>query len=189
MLKKRCEAQARSDGRTPRHVHVPFRESNLTKVLRSSFTQDNAHISVIATASPSSVDSEHSVSTFRTACMLSGRENLVTEAKELVVAIIDSKKSIHPSKWTAQQVSEWVLGVDGGRFAGCAMNLPHGCTGKQLTRFGPTLFTRFANGDKIMGKALMDELNKAKKSVGLERAAIAEAIREVKNAAAKNVFL
>lgn len=63
-------------------THVPFRSSQLTKVLQETFTRDDAQTMVLATLSPTPTDIEHSISTLRTVCMLAGTEGLRTEIKE-----------------------------------------------------------------------------------------------------------
>lgn len=69
-------AELNGDSRT---IHVPFRSSNLTKVLMESFTTAGAELVVIGTVSPTPTDTEHSESTLQTCCMLNGMTNLVSE--------------------------------------------------------------------------------------------------------------
>lgn len=54
---------SRGDPSAPKRV--PFRDSKLTMLLEPTFTACNASVCVIATVSPGSHDTEHSVNTLR----------------------------------------------------------------------------------------------------------------------------
>lgn len=47
------------------HVHVPFRASKLTLVLKDSFTSDSARVVMIATVSPNASSADHTQNTLR----------------------------------------------------------------------------------------------------------------------------
>lgn len=64
--------QLQSGGR--QHVHVPFRQSQLTRVLMECFVREDAKLAVIGTVSPSSTDTEHSVTTLKTVMLIGGAE-------------------------------------------------------------------------------------------------------------------
>eukprot|EP00927_Polykrikos_kofoidii_P018941 TRINITY_DN18818_c0_g2_i4.p1 TRINITY_DN18818_c0_g2~~TRINITY_DN18818_c0_g2_i4.p1 ORF type:complete len:568 (-),score=92.08 TRINITY_DN18818_c0_g2_i4:66-1694(-) len=53
-----------------RQVRVPYRSSQLTRVLHESFTQRGSLLFAIGTVSPATMDTEHSLSTLRTLQML-----------------------------------------------------------------------------------------------------------------------
>jgi len=52
------------------HVHVPYRDSQLTRVLHESFTRSGSYLAAIGTVSPSSLDAEHTMSTLKTLQLL-----------------------------------------------------------------------------------------------------------------------
>lgn len=54
------------------HSRVPFRESNLTRLLRGALSDPSSMTSVIATISPSASDTEHSHNTLRHALIMDG---------------------------------------------------------------------------------------------------------------------
>lgn len=166
MLKKRALVLG-----SGKHIHVPFRGSNLTKVLMSSFTNETAQMAVIVTAAPGPTDTEHSISTFRTGCMLSGREDQVMEASEGVKREGDAAEVVFvpPSKWTSEEVKQWLLNVDGGRYATVADAFPSGLDGKQLTRMTQKKLEQMCD-DKNVGKGLYKLLRKSMKMADDQKA-------------------
>eukprot|EP00930_Biecheleria_cincta_P097171 TRINITY_DN88895_c0_g1_i1.p1 TRINITY_DN88895_c0_g1~~TRINITY_DN88895_c0_g1_i1.p1 ORF type:complete len:666 (-),score=79.20 TRINITY_DN88895_c0_g1_i1:149-2122(-) len=52
------------------HVRVPYRSSQLTRVLQDSFTRSGARLHVIGTVSPAALDTEHTLSTLNTLALL-----------------------------------------------------------------------------------------------------------------------
>jgi kinesin family protein 2/24 len=71
MALKDC-IRAKAAGKAPTHI---FRKSKLTMALKQSFILPGARTVVVATVSPSSKDTEHSLNTLRHACMMDGQEN------------------------------------------------------------------------------------------------------------------
>jgi hypothetical protein len=69
----RARASANSSNTTapPLHQHV-YRKSKLTMALKNSFHLPHARTIVIATVSPASKDTEHSLNTLRHACVMQG---------------------------------------------------------------------------------------------------------------------
>jgi len=53
-----------------KHIHVPYRGSYLTRVLHESFTRRGSYLSAIGAISPTSMDTEHTLSTLKTLQML-----------------------------------------------------------------------------------------------------------------------
>jgi kinesin family member 2/24 len=51
------------------HVHVPYRASKLTMVLKESFESENARVVMIATVSPNASSADHSQNTLRCVCV------------------------------------------------------------------------------------------------------------------------
>ena len=62
-----------------KNVHVPYRGSNLTRVLKDSLDNPHAITTVIATASPCATDTEHTMGTFDTVSRLTGLEKAIQE--------------------------------------------------------------------------------------------------------------
>ena len=74
-LKSVVHARARSGD----SEHL-YRKSKLTMALKNSFVLDKARTAVIATVSPSSKDTEHSLNTLRHACVMGGQQVQSDEA-------------------------------------------------------------------------------------------------------------
>ena len=72
---RKMQHQRKDEGGPSGHVHVPYRSSHLTRVLMECFIRPDAQLAVIGTVSPASVDTEHSVSTLKTAGLIGGRED------------------------------------------------------------------------------------------------------------------
>lgn len=117
-----------------KRVKIPFRSSNLTKVLMESFVREDAHLAVIATVSPIPTDTEHSVATLKTVCAIAGfGEDSMREEKDEVKRNLPAREHrVHPSKWSADQFLEWLNGVAGGRFQRIIPLIPRGTSGKQV---------------------------------------------------------
>jgi hypothetical protein len=78
MALKEC-IRARSMGTSQQNQHV-FRKSKLTLALKNSFFLPTARTIVIATVSPASKDTEHSLNTLRHACIMNGQEEGINTA-------------------------------------------------------------------------------------------------------------
>lgn len=88
------------------HVHVPYRSSNLTKVLMESFVRADARIAVICTLSPSSTDTEHSMATLHSAALLGGEASApIEEEAEPVEAVVYTSEA--NGKLREQKPSSW----------------------------------------------------------------------------------
>ena len=72
----RCKAAGRASGSAG---FLPYRKSKLTHLLRACFEDANPTV-VVATVSPSSKDTEHSLNTIRHACIMDGQGTGVLEA-------------------------------------------------------------------------------------------------------------
>eukprot|EP00429_Kryptoperidinium_foliaceum_P003262 CAMPEP_0176021724 /NCGR_PEP_ID=MMETSP0120_2-20121206/10556_1 /TAXON_ID=160619 /ORGANISM="Kryptoperidinium foliaceum, Strain CCMP 1326" /LENGTH=489 /DNA_ID=CAMNT_0017354845 /DNA_START=29 /DNA_END=1495 /DNA_ORIENTATION=+ len=72
---------------------VPFRRNRLTQLLRGCFAGEHAHPTVIiATVSPSSKDTEHSLNTLRHACIMDGQgESKAGESTHLTGGAVTSE--------------------------------------------------------------------------------------------------
>jgi kinesin family protein 2/24 len=139
-------------------ARVPFRESNLTKVLMESFVRPRAVLAVIATVAPVSADTEHSMSTLKTACQLAGTEAQIVEDKinvELAHEFaIPASQMIPPAKWTASDMVDWISITQEGMFAAYAANLPSSADGKQVTRWTVNRFVQICDANERRGKKL-----------------------------------
>lgn len=67
----RCKAAGKTSA-SGAAAFLPYRKSKLTHLLRACFEDENPTV-VIATVSPSSKDTEHSLNTIRHACIMDGQ--------------------------------------------------------------------------------------------------------------------
>ena len=72
---------------------------------------------------------------------------------------------MHPRRWSAEQLQQWVSRVGGGKFGACAERLPGGLTGAQFTRWGRAQFTQLCGADPAVGEALWVALQNELKRV------------------------
>jgi len=119
-------------------VHMPFRSSRLTRVLRDCFVDLEHRTVVIATVSPSACDVIHSVNTLRHATMLA--KPLEDVASELTLDIpLNQKgegafKDIPVMEWTSKDVFAWLQEAENGRFAHVVV--PPNLDGRRLLETG-----------------------------------------------------
>jgi kinesin family protein 2/24 len=69
---KECIRIRSQNAKSKKHVHVPYRSSNLTRILRESLECADARLHVIATVSPNATDTEHTIHTLKTISTLTG---------------------------------------------------------------------------------------------------------------------
>eukprot|EP00931_Biecheleriopsis_adriatica_P061394 TRINITY_DN36912_c0_g1_i1.p1 TRINITY_DN36912_c0_g1~~TRINITY_DN36912_c0_g1_i1.p1 ORF type:complete len:812 (-),score=132.11 TRINITY_DN36912_c0_g1_i1:78-2513(-) len=65
-LRQVAGSSSREDARRDTPVRVPYRGSQLTRVLHESFTRPGSRLFVVGTLAPASIDTEHALSTLRT---------------------------------------------------------------------------------------------------------------------------
>lgn len=83
MALKEC-IRARALGTVQSMGQHVFRKSKLTMALKSSFTSPIARTIVIATVSPASKDTEHSLNTLRHACIMNGQDESLKQESRFV---------------------------------------------------------------------------------------------------------
>ena len=132
-LKECIRARVAAD-KSGAKVHVPYRDNKLTQLLKQSFTRADASTIVISTISPSSADTEHTLTTMHHSCLMDGQHKggrparstrsvdvppvsasgeAIAEASEGVGGAADEPvveadmEEVHPSNWTAAHVVEW----------------------------------------------------------------------------------
>jgi hypothetical protein len=113
-------------------VHVPYRGSNLTRVLKDSLDSPTAFTTVIATASPCASDSEHTMCTFDTVSRLTGLEKAIHETKDEVGTWTPpAVELVPPSKWDAAALQKWLATLP-SKYDKCVTKIPKSMSGKQF---------------------------------------------------------
>ena len=92
MALKDC-IRARAAGKNASHQ---YRKSKLTMALKSSFLLPSSRTLVIATVSPSSKDTEHSLNTLRHACLMDGQDAATAAAGTAAAALAGASGGEHP---------------------------------------------------------------------------------------------
>ena len=148
------------------NVHVPYRNSPLTRVLAECFVREDASVAVIGTMSPASIDTEHSIATLKTINAIGGNDDSegYAEEKEDVSASlrIDAKtgevtekaaeRLIAPVKWSHDEVTEWITTAARGAFK--TVKIPSTLTGSQFVRMSPLVLKNMCGGDDALATKL-----------------------------------
>jgi kinesin family protein 2/24 len=133
----------------------PFRLSTLTRILAETFSKPEARLGVIATVSPCATDVEHTVSTLKSVGLLTGR-NQVTETKQTEMYPKEVlSRSIHPKKWTSEQVQDWFSKEGEKELPG----LPKSTNGSMLVRMPESRFIQLCGGSDKRGMKLYRNLH------------------------------
>jgi kinesin family protein 2/24 len=90
---------------------VPFRNHNLTRLLRESFETDGARLCVIACVSPCSTDTEHSIETLRFATSIVGADSQIREGETRIVQGVTELESrfLSPKQWDNEKLQKFLL--------------------------------------------------------------------------------
>jgi len=104
---KEC-IRVRTCNRKSQHkVHVPYRSSNLTRVLRESLENDDATLAVIGCIAPEATATEHTIQTLKTLCNLIGTE--WHEGKqEKLLEDTSSEAALPLKKWDHNELKKWL---------------------------------------------------------------------------------
>jgi kinesin family member 2/24 len=130
-------------------VRLNYRAHMLTRVLRQCFCDSKHKTFIVACLSPTSTDIEHSLNTLDHVSLmnknLEHKKSVASVSVPMFDGVFTALKGKPISKWTAEEVSEWVGVVDGGAFAHIV--LPPNLTGALLMSLGKvrlsTLFTHY----------------------------------------------
>jgi kinesin family protein 2/24 len=174
----------RADAKDPSSIHVPYRNSPLTKVLAECFVSDVAKMAVIGTVSPASIDTEHTAMTLKTIVQIGGdsceidtnsnstksccykesRED-VERTLEIEVSKLTGEKTvvkkdvarrIPPVKWKRDELERWIQTTKNGAFKHA--KVPTTIAGRELVRMQPAALSNMFGGDASMGKKLHESL-------------------------------
>jgi len=134
--RKKCAAK--SNLKSAR-VRLQVRAHVLTRVLRDCFYDKNHRTIVLACASPTSTDAEHTLNTLKHISLMSTETERQTFQVNVCVPLADpysmgklQHKPIH--SWTSGDVEDWITTVDSGAYS--HIILPPGLTGEGLLRMG-----------------------------------------------------
>lgn len=107
-LKECIRARAKSSSKNP---YVPYRASNLTRLLRESSENEEAKLCVIATIAPNATDTEHTMETLKTVSSLAGNETFTSSNEPRVFCPGQRKKKkklVSPKEMNHKQLVSWL---------------------------------------------------------------------------------
>ena len=97
--------------RASKSTRIPFRSSNLTRILKESFERDGARLTVIACVAPNATDTEHTMETLRTVASIVGVADQIKEEKPRPVEKLpETQKStiIPPKMWDHNRLKNFL---------------------------------------------------------------------------------
>lgn len=95
---------------TSHPIRVPYRSSNLTRVLRESLECSDAQLVIIATVSPSAVSTEHTIQTLALLSNLTGTDWHEGKTQKLATPTMNNDgPSVPPKKWNHPELVAWLL--------------------------------------------------------------------------------
>ncbi|KAG2381700.1 hypothetical protein C9374_006084 [Naegleria lovaniensis] len=149
-------------------VHIPFRTSKLTRVLKDCFEIDEKkkrpHTVVVATVSPLACDTEHTINTLKHTCLMMSSDSNMTGEKMVVQDVLGAdpyqKKTnvLKPiAKMTYEETLEWIGSIQKGKFKKHLTKFPTSMDGKALSRF-PDKRLQQILGSESLGLDLRKEI-------------------------------
>ncbi|KAK1935042.1 Diatom spindle kinesin-1 [Phytophthora citrophthora] len=165
----------RAIGREDSTGFVPYRASVLTRILKSCLWSMNSRASVIATISPLSIDTEHTLHTLLCAGqMLEDTPHISTDRVDVKEAGEDDEERAIPIReWDNDRVRNWICSVRKGKFQKFSDNVNSSVDGRMLIRFTHARFTQLCGGNSLAGghllKAFRDEVANQDKSLKARR--------------------
>jgi len=168
-LKECIRHRAMATAQPGKHVHIPYRGSNLTKVLKTSLSDPNAQTTVIATASPSATDTEHTMCTFQTVSALTCMDKSIKETTEEVESWAPPPtERVPPKSWDAPKLQDWLQKLQGGKLKDALGKLPKGMTGNQFLRLAVPRLTQILDGNRNIAQKVYDSIREEAKRAEAE---------------------
>ncbi|TMW65878.1 hypothetical protein Poli38472_003643 [Pythium oligandrum] len=130
---------------------VPYRASTLTRILKGCLWSKDSRASVIATISPLSIDTEHTLHALLCAGQMLEDAPLISTEKMDVKEPDEIDVVPHIREWDNAMVREWICGLRKGTLAKYADNIPSSLDGRMLTRYTVARFTQLCRGNAVDG--------------------------------------
>lgn len=153
----------RAIGSEDKSGFVPYRASTLTRILKGCLWSQNSRASVVATISPLSIDTEHTLHTLLCAGqMMEDAPHISTERTEVKEEAEGEDHFVPIREWDNDAVKNWIAGIRRGAFRKYLANVNSAVDGRMIVRFTVARFTQICNGNSADGahllKALRDEM-------------------------------
>jgi kinesin family member 2/24 len=104
---KEC-IRSRASGNDTSAVHVPYRSSVLTRILREPLEREGAQLCVIATVAPNATDTEHTLETLKTLANFVGADSNSEETAVVTLPRNAVNNMIAPKQWDYKQVCSFL---------------------------------------------------------------------------------
>jgi len=150
------------------NVHVPYRGSSLTRVLKDSLDSPEAFTTVIATTSPCATDTEHTMGTLDTVSRLTGLDKAIMETQDEVETWAPPQvELVPPSKWNAAALQTWLAALP-VKYDKCRAKVPKSMNGKQFMQLSVERLTQMMDlrsADVNMAHQLYNKIRAEAKKV------------------------
>ena len=104
---KECIRVRTNNIKTKHKVHVPYRSSNLTRILRESLENEAALLAVIGCIAPEATATEHTIQTLKTLCNLTGTSCHEGKLEKLSEGS-GLEPAVPPKKWDYEELVKWL---------------------------------------------------------------------------------
>lgn len=98
--------------RASQSSRIPYRNSNLTRILRESFERNDAKLSIIGCVAGNASDTDHTTETLKTISAIVGNENknIEEKARPVVKATIPTKMNRDklPKQWSQKELKSFL---------------------------------------------------------------------------------
>jgi len=173
----RATLESNGDAAAAARVHVPYRQSTLTRLLKPSLTSRGASLVVLACAAPTATDAEHTAETLKTVCALTaGASADASNAMRVVTDDVVPKTNentgpVAPKRWPHASVLLFVERAKGGALKGAApaIRADPSLTGAKLVKMSQVVIAnKLCGRDPALAKLLFDclrlEMTRASKA-------------------------
>ncbi|DBA03366.1 TPA: hypothetical protein N0F65_004643, partial [Lagenidium giganteum] len=162
--------------------YVPYRASTLTRILKGCLWSTDCLGAVIATISPLSVDTEHTLCTLQCAGEMLATSPLVGTEK-VNVNDEEERSLVAVKDWDNAMIVRWLSTVQNGQYERYTSIIRSAITGRLLLRFSVSRFTQICDGNRddanAIFKALREEIASQETMLRMKR--IATAAQYAKN--------
>lgn len=110
-LKECVRARANKSSR------IPYRSSNLTRILRESFEREDAKLSIIGCVAPNGSDTDHTIETLKTIASIVGTESTEEKHRQVIQSDTETKRKTVaklPKAWTHEELKAFLTKNDMG---------------------------------------------------------------------------
>ena len=105
---KECIRARTNNSKTQHNMLVPYRSSNLTRILRESLESEYTSLAVIGCIAPEATATEHTIQTLKTLCDLTGSTFYEGKTEKLLSDLNSIEPAVPPQKWDYAGLVQWL---------------------------------------------------------------------------------